>query len=412
MYEKAISLNSHVFFPVLPETRHTIQNEFFHTLNLVRIGYMKVTNINNTILKELVSLKPQTANRAKETYVNFDKWLAGEDYPTYNQLAELSKLFNIPFGYFFLKRLPEFHYPIRHYRTIQNGEFTPSEELRDSIKFAQKIQEWAKDILLEWGHHNLDFCGKFKNNFDSDKVIEELKIIFDIRENWAATTNRWIDAFNYLVHKAEEKGIIVLINGVVGNNTHRKLNVNEFRGFVLYDDIAPVVFINNNDAISAKIFTLIHEIVHILIGKSASFDLRNLQSAEDEVEKFCDKCTAEFLVPSVEIQKYYQNITNNVYEQLAKQFKVSQIVIARRLLDLNLIDKDNFYKFLKQSERREMKKVTTKGGNFYGTEKIRLSRRFLRILKSAVENNTILYRDALLVTNLNAKTYFKLAESL
>jgi Zn-dependent peptidase ImmA (M78 family) len=364
---------------------------------------MKVENINITILKELYEKMPEDWRIAINKYPKINEWLNGKDYPTYNQLVELSKIFHIPFGYFFLDKLPERKYPIPHYRTIKNGDFKPSSELLDTILFAQKVQEWARDILIEWGNEKISFCGKFKNNFDANSIIEELKIIFDVKSDWASLKNRWIDVFKYLVQKAEEKGIIVLINRLVGNNPQRKLNIEEFRGFVLYDEIAPVVFINNNDAISAKTFTLIHEVVHILTAQSASFDLRNLQSAENEIEKFCDRCTAEFLVPEQELTKEYKKTTD--INALAKHFKVSNIVIIRRLLDTNLITREKFYKELKGMLNEEFKKPGIGGGNFYNIEKNRLSIRFLTILKRAVDNNTILFRDALRVTNLKIKTF-------
>ena len=376
----------------------------------MKAKYIKVKYINKEILKEVKELKPNIYYNCKSKFPQIGKWISGEDYPTYNQLIELSKLFNVPFGYFFLEKLPKYDLPIPHYRTIKENDFTPSEELLDTIKFAQKIQEWSKEILLEWGNTKIEFCGKYKNNYDLNAIIEELKKIFDINEGWANSQNTWKDALKYLVSKAEEKGIIVLLNGIVGNNTHRKLNVEEFRGFVLYDEIAPVVFINNNDAISAKIFTLIHEVVHLLIGQSASFDLRDFQAADNEIEKFCDKCTAEFLVPEKELTNLFQKKQD--YEELAKTFKVSQIVIARRLLDLNLIDKKSFFEFLQNFEKTEYNTPLSKGGNFYDTEKNRLSSRFLRILKSAIESNTISFRDALLVTNLNIKTFSNLTSRI
>jgi len=362
---------------------------------------MKVTNINISILKELLEKMPEVVDVSE--YPKIEKWIKGEDYPTYNQLVELSKLFHIPFGYFFLEKLPERKYPIPHYRTTQDGEFQPSSELLDTILFAQKIQEWAKDILLEWGQEKLPFCGKYKNNYDVEKVIRELKRIFEIQDNWANQKLTWTEALNDLIEKAEEKSIIVLRNGVVGNNTHRKLNVREFRGFVLYDEIAPVIFINNNDAISAKIFTLIHEVVHILIGQSASFDLRNLQAAQNKIEQFCDECTAEFLVPEKEIKNVYRNQKN--IDELARHFKVSQIVILRRLLDTSIITQQKFYDKLKEMYEIEIKKPRKGGGDFYHTIPNRLSKRFLYILNRAVKDNIVLFRDALKITQLGAKTY-------
>lgn len=364
---------------------------------------MKVTNININILKEILQRMPEKEMQVKKKFPKYEKWLEGKDYPTYNQLVELSKIFNIPFGYFFLEKLPQRKYPIPHYRTNQNGDFNPSSELLDTILFAQKIQEWAKDILLEWGQEKLPFCGKYKDNYTIEGVIEELKRIFEIENNWASRKSTWTEALNYLIEKAEEKGIIVLRNGIVGNNTHRKLNINEFRGFVLYEEIAPVIFINNNDSISAKIFTLIHEIVHILIGQSASFDLRNLQSANNEIEQFCDKCTAEFLVPAEGIINIYTQKTD--LEELARYFKVSQIVILRRLLDTSLITQQEFYLQLKDLYEKELRITPSSRGIFYHTIPNRLSKRFLYILNSAVKNNTILFRDALRITNLSAKTY-------
>ncbi|GAB4455000.1 MAG: ImmA/IrrE family metallo-endopeptidase [Bacteroidia bacterium] len=373
---------------------------------------MKVININIDILKELSMKMPDLAEKARKRkdLNKYDQWIQGKDYPTYNQLVELSKIFHIPFGYFFLKKLPERKYPIPHYRTIQNGDFKPSSELLETILFAQKIQEWAKEILLEWGKEKLPFCGKYKDNYDIAAVIKELKEIFEVKNNWASNKSKWNDALNYLLNKAEEKGIFVIRNGIVGNNTHRKLSVEEFRGFVLYDEIAPIVFINNNDAISAKIFTLIHEIVHILIGQSASFDLRNLQSANNKIEQFCDKCTAEFLVPSEEIKNMYKQKKD--LEELAKYFKVSQVVILRRLLDTHLIKQDEFSQKLKELYSREIKQESGSGGNAFKIIPNRLSKRFLYIAHNAVKNNTIQFRDALRITNLKAKTFDQLLKQM
>jgi len=367
---------------------------------------IKITQINTKILKELARLKPHVYEDILKRKPKSEKWFTGEDYPTYNQLIELSKKFNVPYGYFFFEELPKYEMPMPHYRTIKDNNFTPSEELLDSIKFAQKVQEWAKDILLEFGNGKIDFCGKYKNNLDLYAIVDELKVIFDVKEGWTKSIKTWKETFKYLVNKAEEKGIIVLINGVVGNNTHRKLDVNEFRGFVLYDEIAPVIFINNEDALSAKIFTLIHEVVHILIGESASFDYKDLQPADNEIEKFCDKCAAEFLVPEKELLEVSKQTKD--YEKLAKHFKVSQIVIARRLYDLNSINRDDFIEFLQKNKEKEYIKSISKGGNFYETVKLRLSQRFLNLLKSAIYENVITYRDALLITELKAKSFFKL----
>ncbi len=299
----------------------------------------KITTYNPKILETLEEKYRQTWESLK--YKNKEKWLTKKDYPTYKQLVEISKAFHIPFGYLFLNSLTEKKLPITHYRTFNYQAYQPSDELIDTLNYVKKLQEWAKDILIELGHTALPFVNKYTIHTDVKHIVNEIKNILGLKSNWAQEKINWSDAFSYLVQKFEEAGIFVVINGVVGNNTHRTLSVDEFRGFVLCDEIAPFVFVNNNDFVSAKIFTLIHELVHILIGKSASFDLRQLQSADDEIEKFCDKCAAEFLAPTEEIK------TNGEidYENLARQFKVSQIVIARRLLDYGQSTKMSFLIF-------------------------------------------------------------------
>ena len=232
-----------------------------------------------------------------------------------------------------------------------------------------------------------------------------------MQDNWAKFINTWSEAFNSLIHKAEKAGIFVAVNGVVGNDTHRNLDVDEFRGFVLCDKIAPFIFINNQDAISAKIFTLIHEMVHLFIGESASFDLRNLQSADNEIERFCDKCSAEFLVPTSEIERVKQ-IDIDI-ENLAHQFKVSQIVIARRLLDINKISKEQFFDFYKEHIQKERKKMASnQGGDFYNTAIRRYGRKFIEIISIGVESGIIQYRDAYQLTRLKPTTFEKIKQEV
>jgi len=80
---------------------------------------MKVKNININILKEILQILPKREKRLKKQLPEYTKWLEGKDYPTYEQLVELSNIFSIPFGFFFLKKLPERKYPIRRRRKYE-----------------------------------------------------------------------------------------------------------------------------------------------------------------------------------------------------------------------------------------------------------------------------------------------------
>lgn len=362
---------------------------------------MRVANINKDILSQLAH---RTEESTLARFPHFYDWEAGVKFPTVNQLHKLAKALHIPFGYFFLKALPEREFPIPHYRTKSEGTFKPSAELTASIDLVQQRQTWAVDLLHELGHEKLWFANSITVETPVKQAVETLNRALGMNPGWAKKLSTWSDALKLLRNKAEEAGVFVVLNGVVGNNTHSSLDVEEFRGFVLYHDVAPFVFINNKDAISGKIFTLVHELVHVLLGQSASFDLSRLQPADSEMEQFCDAVTAEFLVPEAELKSFVANETTD-YQELARHFKVSQIVIARRMLDLGLIDKPSFFDFYNEYMQTEFPAKKGGGGDFYNTAPYRISSRFFSLVNNAVQSNRLLYSDAFRLTGLKAKTY-------
>ena len=127
-----------------------------------------------------------------------------------------------------------------------------------------------------------------------DRIASVMYSSLGIREGWAADSNNWENAFSFLIEAIEEAGILVMANGVVGNNTSRSLDPDEFRGFVLVDKIAPLVFINSSDWKAAQMFTLAHELAHIFIGSSAAFDLKELLPSNDPTEKYAIRLPQNF----------------------------------------------------------------------------------------------------------------------
>ena len=148
----------------------------------------------------------------------------------------------------------------------------------------------------------LPFVGKYNGINNVPAIVNDIRQTLELSENWASQLGTWEEAQNHLVETIEDKGIITVFNGVVENNGYRKIPVDECRGFVLVDDIAPFMFINNADSKSAQMFTIVHELAHIWTGHSAGFDFRKLQPADDPIEILCDQVAAEFLVPEKCIQ--------------------------------------------------------------------------------------------------------------
>lgn len=361
-------------------------------------------DFNQEILVTLMEQYPDAAFAIQAKFPKYNTWIDKSVKPTLVQLQKVAGVLRVPFGYFFLKDVPLLEYTIPHYRTYDREPFVPSLELIDTINILRERQDWARDIMKELIEDKLPYANSLKLDAPIKKAAKLINSILDLPAGWANTMPRWYDALNLLIKKTESAGIFVVKNGVVNYNTHRKLDIKEFRGFVLYDDFAPFIFINNNDYITGKIFTIIHEIAHILIGKSASFDLRRLQPANDSIEIFCDKITAEFLVPEEQILDILKKIGPD-FDKLTRKFKVSKIVIARRLLDLKQITRTDFFTFYNDYKTLEKTDTTATGGDFYNSAPYRLSSRFIQIVHNQVSQNKMLFSDAFKITGLSPKTY-------
>jgi transcriptional regulator with XRE-family HTH domain len=284
---------------------------------------MKVDFISPSILRELSQRFPESAQKARKRFKAFDRWLAGEDYPTYRQLVQLSKIFDIPFGDFFLEKLPQIKLP------FEGG----TKNFQDAVRHAQKVQNWARELLIEFGYEELEFAGKYRGGFDEDFLVKELKSFFGE-----------VKTLDEMVERVEKKGVFVLRSGYI-KNVRRTLDPKEFKGFVLCDSIAPVVFINNKDTVQGKAFTLVHAIVHILMGESAVFDW-------ECKDKACFKVSAKFLEG----------------RKLEAKGKAQPSII-----------------------------------NYW-------SRRFLTLLKEAVDSNILLYTDLFDITKLSFRKLLPLLE--
>jgi len=226
-----------------------------------------------------------------------------------------------------------------------------------------------------------------------ESVAKHIRQTLGVGDGWASLIGTWIAALGVLREAAEAVGIFVVINGVVGNDTHRKLDPSEFRGFVLADEFAPLVFINGADARSAQMFTLAHELAHLWIGEGGIFDLPDLQADGDRREVFCNRVAAEFLVPAGELKAFWKEARrqSEPFQAIAREFKVSPIVAARRALDLNLIAREAFFDFYRayQADERRQAARAKGGGDFYNNQNVRLGKRFARAVVLAAKEGRL-----------------------
>ncbi|HUO06617.1 MAG TPA: ImmA/IrrE family metallo-endopeptidase [Candidatus Binataceae bacterium] len=343
--------------------------------------------------------------------------MEGKSQPTLSQLEKFARQTRTPLGYLFLTEPPEERLPIPHFRTLGNGHpHRPSPDLLETVYTMERRQEWMREYLIQEGQEPLHFVRSAKLNDKPQNVAKEMHDVLGLEHGWAARQATWTDALRELRSRLEGASILVVVNGIVGNNTHRKLDPAEFRGFVLVDDYAPLVFVNGTDAKAAQMFTLAHELAHLWLGSSAAFDLRELQPADDETERSCNRIAAEFLVPESELRTFWPSARQDPerFQMIARRFKVSELVAARRALDLELIRKTEFHDFYQsylENERRQTSKQPS-GGDFYANQNFRIGRLFAETVVRAAKEGKLLYRDAYQLTGLSGSTFDHYAEKL
>ena len=220
------------------------------------------------------------------------------------------------------------------------------------------------------------------------------------------------DLFKYLVDKIESIGGIVFVNGVVGDNTQRPLEVSEFRGFCIPDLYAPVIFINNNDAKAAKIFTLVHELTHLFLGQKAISADPFEQVDVSKEEQFCDNVAGEFLMPQKTFLEAFDEKAGQetVYRCLAQTFNVSEPAVYVRLYRLRQIERTEYIELFKAyNENIAKHKVNHKGGDYYATKMLRVGKAFGRAVIAAAQAREVGYGEAYQLLGVKGKTFSQLA---
>lgn len=355
-----------------------------------------------------------------------DVWRTGESDPTVLQISKLSKRLNVPFGYFFLAEPLDDTPAVFAHRTVANAALPhPSRDLVDTIFFMQSIQDWAHQDSLDADAEPLPYVGSCKLNSVSVKELAQLiRKELKLSKLWFRETNSSLpprDAFDRFREACEASGIIVMLNGVVGDNTHRALNPKEFRAFALIDAYDPLIFINRADSSTGQVFSLAHEVAHIWLGKEELYNESYQSQSNSPIEVLCNATAAELLIPQAYfVQEWRRSVASGMSDiqtikSLTHKFPVSVVTVARRALDAGYINQADYEKVaaenLKQWER-EQKKNTPSGGNYYNTKQSRLDHRFLARLKASVSEGRTTYSEAYKLTGSNRITFPKILEAI
>ncbi len=334
-----------------------------------------------------IPVDPKALNKKFPKYAEWEK---GTVEPTLKQMEDFARFTRVPIATLFMPEPMDEEMPIQDFRTMGNEQISqPSADLLDTIYMCQQRQDWYQRYALVENHDLLPFVGSATPDSDIESTAEDIRMHLGFDPEKHKHLPNWTHALRYFTDLADNAGILVMISGVVENNPHRKLDPQEFRGFALADRLAPLIFVNGADAKAAQIYTLAHELAHIWLGESGVSSVSPDFFPSHSKEHWCNQVAAELLVPTSSLHNSFRKSVDlsSELQRLARQYKVSTLVVLRRLYDVETISKSTFVK----NYQHQLKRLKPKrgGGNFYATLKSRVGYRFAAaIIDSAFSGQT------------------------
>ncbi len=349
-------------------------------------------------------------------FPKLNEWERGEVQPTLKQLEAFAKATHAPVGFFFLAEPPVERVPIPDFRTVANIHMGhPSPDLLDTIYLCQQRQDWYRDFARSMHEPALDFVGSAGPEDDVVETAATMRHCLGLDLEKRRQLATWTDALRRFIEQADALGVLVMVSGVVGSKNRRRLDPQEFRGFALADPLAPLVFINGADTKAAQMFTLAHELAHLWLGESGISDAEARTTPDQEVERWCNRVAAELLAPLAELRREFDNHADlqDELQRLARRFKVSTLVILRRIYDAGLLTRDELWEEYDVELARLQASPKSSGGNFYLTLGARVSKRFARAMVASTLEGRTGFTEAFRMLGLKKmKTFDDLGRSL
>lgn len=350
-----------------------------------------------------------TADIARKLHVPEDRvlaWEQGDARPTFRQAENYASGTFVPLGYLFLREPPEEDLPIPDLRTVGDRRRPSlSVNLRDTLKDVIRRQLWYREYQQDRDADPVPIVGCMANATTVETIVTSMREQLGVPAHPERGT--WEQYFRDLIDRIEALGVLVMRTNIVGTNTHRPLDVDEFRGFAIADPLAPVIFINTADYPPARLFTLIHELTHIWLGESGISDAD--PDSADELEKRCNAVAAEFLVPEAEFRGLWQAHEDWRHNLpfISAHFHVSEWVIARRARELDFISDDQYRHYVRERLAEHRKRERDGPVPFPTVQKSRIGQRFAQAVASEALSGRLLLRDAHRLTGIKPN---KLAE--
>lgn len=338
--------------------------------------------------------------------------------PSLLQAQSAAQRLNIPFGYLYYSEPPDISLPLPDLRTVGNERvLEPSPELAAVVNDALDKQEWYREYLESIEAEPLDFIASFSTDTEASEIADVVREKFGINSEMRRRVSSWEQFLTEFVRVCDREGVLVLRSGIVGSNTHRPLDVQEFRGFAISDEFAPIIFVNSRDAKAAQVFTLAHELAHLWLGKSGVSRPDFGKSGHDQsntLERLCNRVAAEILVPSEDLVPRWRQdvgVDANV-QRLVSTYRVSRFVLLRQAYDLGLVRSKEYWAIFESYLEDRRPSTSGAGGDFFTNALARNSTRLTTVVLSSVADGRTTYTEAARLLNVRTATLAALADHL
>lgn len=328
---------------------------------------------------------------------------------TFNQATKLAKLLYISFGSLFSKKYESPIMPIADFRG--NNDKENINIIRESINDSLLKQDWYREYLIKNdadkfptvnGSSEIEVVNFINEKFSIKEILEEAKKVSKNPNDQQIST-----ILKNITDELEKFNVIVIKNSVVSDNNNKKIELKDLRGYAIYDEYAPLIFINSKDTNKGKIFTLFHELAHIVLHSSgiSSYEIGN-----KDIEKKCNNIAGNILMPDEEFKtkwnkwnKYNNNFEITINNINSDFILVSKLAIATKALLLNLIKPDEYVKYREKEIKNINKRITKQsGGNHYAIKINRNGKLFAKTLITETINGNELYRNAMRLLNIQS----------
>jgi Zn-dependent peptidase ImmA (M78 family) len=344
------------------------------------------------------------ANKFGKSVNDIKQWEEGITSPTFSQLERLAfEIYKRPLAVFFFPDVPKEDTPKTEFRTLPDNvirELPP--EIVKLYRNAKLNQLYLEELFDGRKPSENLFLDKFSitdrtnTNILTQSIRKQLNITIEEQTKWRSTESAfkdWRGAF-------EANGIFVFKDAFKNE---------AYSGFCLYDEKYPVIFVNNSMPDSRQIFTLFHELGHLLF-KSGGIDFRSREYTREfsgfynNIEVICNRFANEFLIPPDVFDSFQLSVSEAQFQKLANYFSVSREVILRNYLERGLVTQD-YYEQMAAKWIKEAKesKEDSDGGSYYYNKKAYLGDRYISLVYGKFYQNKITLDNVAEYLNVKVK---------